>query len=308
MHSIINLKFLFLVLFLPAFCILHSACPLYAEDKIVAVVNKEVITQKDLNDFLNFMSLQLSRDYKGKALEDKIASIKSDLLSRLVEDRLILQEAKKEKIGFDEGRLKARINDIKKRYNTDAEFQADLMEQGLTQADIENKIREQFLMYGIVEQKVRSRVNVKPEEVTQFYKEHQKDFYSPEERELEAFALDNADLAGSFAYNLKAGKTSNDLATRYPFTVNRFSVRKGEDLKKEIEEAVFGLGLNEVSEPVKMDDKYYVFRLINIIPSRQFSLSEAQYKIQSFLFEKKMQEELVKWIDELKKQSYIQIK
>ena len=280
---------------------------LYAEDKIVAIVNTEVITQKDLSDFLNFMGMQLSREYKGKALEDKITSIKSDLLSRLIEDRLILQEAKKEKIGFDEGRLKARINDIKKRYNTDTEFQGDLMKQGLTQADIENKIREQFLMYGIVEQKVRSRINVRPDEVTKFYEDNKKDFYSPEERELEAFALESEDLAASFGYNLKIGQASEDLARRYPFTLNRFSVHKGEDLKSEIEEAVFKLGLNEVSDVVKMDDKYYIFRLINITPDKQLSLSEVQYKVQSFLFERKMQEELAKWLDELKKQSYIKI-
>jgi len=309
MRRIINLKFiLFFYLVLPAGCLLNTAYSLYAQDQIVAIVNNDVITQKDLNDFLNFMRLQFSREYKGKDLEEKISSAKLDLLNRLIEDRLILQEARKEKVVFDEGRVKSRISEIKKRYNSDAQFQADLMKQGLTQADIENKIREQFLMYGIIEQKVRSKISVRPDEVTKFYEDKKKDFSSGEEREFEAFAFESEDLADSFAYNLKSGKAAEELAGRYPFTVNKFSVRQGENLKKEIEEAVFSLGVNEVSSVVRMDDKYYAFRLINIIPSKQLSLSDVQYKIQSFIFENKMQEELVKWLDELKNKSYIKIK
>ncbi|MDO8662819.1 MAG: peptidyl-prolyl cis-trans isomerase [Candidatus Omnitrophota bacterium] len=307
MRRIISLKFLPLFIFLPIFCLLFATHSLYAEDKIAAIVNNEVITQKDLDDFLHFMTMQLAREYKGKALENKLASIKTDLLSRLIEDKLILQEAKKEKIILDEARVRAKVNEIRKRYDSDSAFQAELMGQGLTQADIENKVREQFLMYAIVEQKVRSKISVRPDEVTSFYENNKKDFSPGEEREFIAFALDNEDLADSFAYNLKIGKTPEDLAARYPFTANQLSVAQGEDLKKEIEETVFKLAVNEVSDVVKMDDKYYVFRLINIIPPKQLSLNEVQYKIQSFLFEKKMQEEMAKWIDELKNQSYIKI-
>lgn len=303
--------YLFAICHLLFFCNLSfviSIFPVYAEDKIVAIVNNEVITQKDLDDFLNFMTMQLSREYQGKALEEKVASAKPDLLSRLIEDRLILQEAKKEKINLDQARIREKVSEVKKRYNSDADFQAELMKQGLTQADIENKIREQFLMYAIVEHKVRSAIMVRPDEVTEFYQKHKKEFKSGEERELEAYALENDDLASSFAYNLRIGKTPQELAVRYPYTVNKFNVTEGESLKKEIEETVFTLGINEVSGAIKMDDKYYVFRLINIIPSRELGLSDVQNKIQSYVFERKMQEELIKWIDGLKKKSYIKIK
>ncbi|MDO8488897.1 MAG: SurA N-terminal domain-containing protein, partial [Candidatus Omnitrophota bacterium] len=67
---------------------------LWALDKVVAIVNNEIITQKDLNDFLNFMRLQYSRQLKGKALEEKIGTMKQDLLQRLIEDRLMLAQAK----------------------------------------------------------------------------------------------------------------------------------------------------------------------------------------------------------------------
>ena len=84
--------------------ILLSTGYLYALDKVIAVVNSEVITQKDLADFLNFMRLQYSRQFQGKALEEKVDSMKKDLLQRLIEDRLILQQAKLDKLSVEPSR------------------------------------------------------------------------------------------------------------------------------------------------------------------------------------------------------------
>jgi parvulin-like peptidyl-prolyl isomerase len=279
----------------------------YAEDKIVAIVNGDVITQKDLTDFLNFMRLQLSQQYEGKQLEEKISEVQADILNRLIEDRLILQEAKRAKINVDETRIKSRINEVKRGYPTDVQFQAELKRQGLTQGDIEDKMREQFLMLSIVEQKVRSKVTVKPDEVTEFYEKNKGDFNSGQARELEAISLENSDLARSVAYNLKAGQKLASLASKYPLTVNKLMIKPGDELRKDIEDTVSKLGINEVSEPIKIDDKYYVFRLIDISPARELTLFEAQGKIRSLLFEKKMQESLLRWLNELKKDSYIKI-
>lgn len=278
-----------------------------AQDKIVAIVNQDVITSKDFTDFLNFMRLQLSQQYKGKELDEKMAGVKVDLMNRLIEDRLILQEAKKSNIVIDEARIKSRINEAKKDYPTDTQFQAELVKQGLTQADIEKKIKEQFLMFNIVDKEVRSKILIKPEEITDFYEKNKKNFSSGEGRELEAISLENDDLARTVAYSLKSGAKLVDLAARYPLTINQLNVSQGDELRKEMEGVVTKLGINEVSEPVKIDEKFYIFRLINITPSKELTLEQVQDRIKNVLLEKKMQEGLTRWLDGLKKDSYIKI-
>ena len=42
--------------------------------------------------------------------------------------------------------------------------------------DIEKKIRDQFLMFNIVDKEVRSKITVKPEEITKFYENNKKIF------------------------------------------------------------------------------------------------------------------------------------
>jgi parvulin-like peptidyl-prolyl isomerase len=307
MKRIISLIFLFVLFFLPTYYLPATTYCLYAQDKVIAVVNNEIITQKDLNDFFNFIRMQFSRELKGKALEEKVSSAKQDLLQRLIEDRIMLQQAKNDKISIEPARVKAKINEIKKRYALESEFEQDLAKQGLVQADLENKIREQMLMFNIVEQKVRSKVVVRPEEITDFYNQNKRKFLKPEERLLTVIVLQDESAAKSLSYSWRLGEKLEDLATRYTFTTNNLSASQGQDLRSEIEEVVFKLGIAEVSDPVKIDAQYYIFKLDDILGSQQLSLVQAQEKIQAYLFDIKLQEELMKWLDGLKKQSYIKI-
>ncbi|MBU0547690.1 MAG: peptidyl-prolyl cis-trans isomerase [Candidatus Omnitrophica bacterium] len=293
-----------------AILVLLSLCPvchLYSQDKMIAVVNNEIITQKDLYDFLNFIRMQYSRELSGKDLEEKVNSVKQDLLQRLIEDKIMLQQAKNEKISIEPTRIKAKINEIKKRYALESDFERDLAKQGLVQADLENKIREQMLTFSIVEHKVRSKIMVRPEEITDFYNQNKRKFLKSEERLLTVIVLQDEGAAKSMSYYLRLGDKLEDLAGRYTFTVDKLSAYQGQDLRREIEEVVFRLGITEVSDPVEIGGQYYIFRLNDILGSQQLSLAQAQEQIQVYLFDKKVQEELTKWLDGLKKESYIKI-
>ena len=280
---------------------------LFAQDKIIAIVNKDIITQKDLNDFINFMRVQLSTEYQGEQLESKIQSMKLDLLDKLIEDRLILQEAKKDNIKINPERIKARVSEIKKHYGSDSEFQNSLVKQGLVQADLEEKIREQLLMYTVIDIEIRSKIIIKPGEVTDFYQENTGKFILPEQREFESITIDNESLANEVFDNLKSGQNFQEVANKYSLTINKLNCDSGVQLRKDIEEALFKMNIGQISAPVKIENNYYIFKLNNIITSRHQNLSEVQDEIQAMLFNKKMQEALVKWLDELKGRSYIKI-
>jgi parvulin-like peptidyl-prolyl isomerase len=253
------------------------------------------------------MRIQFSQQYKGEELKVKLEDAKKGLLDKLIEDRLILQEAKKENIIADENRVKVKMNEIRKHYSSDIEFQKDLGRQGLVPADIENKIREQMLMYNIIDSKVRNKVIVRPDEVTQFYDSKGNDVMTPELYQVTFVSLENEDLAQAFSYNWREGQKLEDLLSRYPATVNRLEAAKGENLRKDIEEQVFKLGIGEISKPVKIDEQFYIFKLDNIVASRKPALFEVQDKIKEIIFQTKMQQELTKWVDELKNKSYIKV-
>lgn len=291
---------------LPAGKVPFGICELHAEDKIVAIVNCDVITQKDLDDFINFTRMQMSSSYNREEIENKIKTIKKDLLDKLIEDKIILQEAKKNNIKLDEARVKARIEELQKHYGSDANLQAALAGQGLVQADIESRIREQLLMYGIVNAKVRSKIVINPKEVTEFYEKNIEEFKFPIQLQIDSLTAKNADEARQIFLNLKSGKDPESLVNTDSVSLDRMNVIKGQ-LRKDIEEVVFKLKEQGVSAPVKIGNKYYIFKLNRIVPPRQQNLTEIRDRLYTILFNQKMEEELTKWLDELKRHSYIKI-
>ncbi|MDD5166727.1 MAG: peptidyl-prolyl cis-trans isomerase [Candidatus Omnitrophica bacterium] len=306
-------------LFLVFTLILTSAAG-FAQEKVVAIVNNDIITQKDLDDFLNFTRVQLSAESKGKNLEDKVQAMKLNLLDRLIEDRLILQEAKRtledarkkkdmytvSRLDIDPERIKMRIGEIKKKFNSEADYQRSLKLQGLVQADLETRMREQLLMYNIIDLKVKSKIMITPAEITDFYEKHKDEFVRPEEREFESLVIEDEDMAKKMYSDLKRGRSFDEMVQQYSMQVNNLTATKGE-LMKEVEDTVFGLSPDEVSKPLKIENAFSIFRLVKIIPPRKQSLEEVQDTIHNYLFEKEMQERMTKWLDEIKAQSYIKI-
>jgi peptidyl-prolyl cis-trans isomerase SurA len=279
----------------------------FAEDQIVAVVNNEVITKKDVNDFSNFMRLQLSKEYREDQIERKIQSMKSDLLDKLIEDRLILQEAKKNNVQIDESKIKSKMEEVRKHYASEEEFKNSLEKQGMVLADLETKIREQLLMYNSINVFVKKKVAVNPGDITDFYYKNIKDFKMSEQREFESIVLDNPDTAQEVSTKLAAGDNLIDLSLKYAFKVNNLTAKAGGELRKDIEDAVFLLKVGDISPVIKIDDKYYIFKLDKITPAREESLEEAKDSIYRYLYDQKLQEELVSWLDELKRHAYIKI-
>ncbi|MDD2703589.1 MAG: SurA N-terminal domain-containing protein [Candidatus Omnitrophica bacterium] len=284
--------------------ILVSRCQ--AWDKIIAVVNNDAITQKDFDDFVNFMRVEMARKNSSGQVEAKIEEMRKDLLDRLIEDRLILQEAKKNGIKIDQNRVKARVDEIRKRYNSERDFQAELAKQGMVTADIEAKIKEQMLMFFIVEQKVRSKIVVAPDEVTDFYQNNKTKFILSEQREIESLSTDKEAVIKDLYAKLQKGRGMEDLAKENSLRVNTFTSRKGE-LRPDIEAIVFKLQPGQIYAPAKIKDTYYIFRVNSIIPPRQQLLPEVTGEINKYLFDRKMQERLSSWLDEIKKRSYIKI-
>ncbi|MCX7927484.1 MAG: SurA N-terminal domain-containing protein [Candidatus Omnitrophica bacterium] len=277
----------------------------FAQDKIIAIVNQEVITQRDLDQFLNFMKVQLVRQYPLDEVEQRIVQIRQDILERLIEDRLILQEAKKEKINVDETRVRAKKEEFKKRFSSQDDFEKTLVSQGMVVADLEEQIRNQLLMIGIIDKKVRSKIKISPSEITEYYDNHIQDFFIPEQRIFDTLIGQDKTKAEEAFRILTETDNLQKAKEITGFTLSDFKAYADGQLKKEVEEVLFSMKLGGVSQPVKVGENFYIFKLKEIIPARQKSLAESSETIHNILYEKKMQQEMVRWIEGLKKKAFI---
>ncbi|MCM8770556.1 MAG: peptidyl-prolyl cis-trans isomerase [Candidatus Omnitrophica bacterium] len=279
-----------------------------AQDKIVAVVNREIITQSDVNNFSKFIRMQLATQYHGKDLEEKFFEIMPRILERLIEDKLIIQEAKKEGIKIDEARIKAALEEMKRQYPSENAFREDIVRQGLTQADIEDKIRNQLMMQAIIEIKIRNKIRINPKEVTDFYQQHQDELNKPASRDVLSISIPDAVTARRVWEDLKKKDDFSEVAHSYNLQVNELGQIQPGQLKKELDEIISLLAVGEISDIVKFDNKFYIFKLQRINPPQKRSFEEVRQDIYNYIFEQKMQDAMDKWLNELKAKAYIEIK
>lgn len=132
-------------------------------DRIVAVVNDEVITQRELNDRIAFIARQL--DKQGTPLPAR------DILSRQVLDRMIselslAQVAKENGIKVDDTQLERAIAGIARDNKLDlAGMRAALEKDGINYNKFRDDIRAEIIQSRLREREVESTINVAESEV-----------------------------------------------------------------------------------------------------------------------------------------------
>jgi len=127
-------------------------------DRVVAVVNKDVVTQSELNAKVQVATRQLKR--QGTALPSA-AQLRSQVLERLVMERIQLQVAESLGIRVDELMLDkavTRIAEDNKLSMTD--FRKAVAEEGFSWEEFRENIRTEIALAQLREREVDSRIVV----------------------------------------------------------------------------------------------------------------------------------------------------
>ena len=291
-------------------------------DKIVVVVNNEVITQGEIDRVLTPIYYKLKAAYQGEDLIRKLDEVRQAILGQLIDEKLLLGEAKKRNIEIDEKEISAKMSDTQKRFGSREMFERALAEQRMTPKDLKAKYKEQMMTKRLVDEKVGSRVIITPVDVSEYYRQHADEFVQPEEvkvrniliRPKEDLSPEKAlELAEDIARKLKELADFAELARTYsdgPGALDGGLMgykRRGEFLP-EIESAVFNLKEGETSEMLKTELGYFFFKVEEKRSGRKLSLSEARRQIEDVLYGEKAREKMKGWMENLKKHAYIAFK
>jgi len=315
----------FAVLILLYAVLLFPAC-LKAEivDGIVAVVNNEVVTQAELNAILLPLYTQYKSTYSDEELLMKIDEAKKNILYKLIEDKLILQEAHKIGMPATDEEVAERLEQIKSQFSSSQEFKSALASQGLTVVDLKEKYREQIMIKKMVNREVRSRVSVTPIEIALFYEKNEDDFNLPAQvkvmtimiRKSEADPESNTDSLKKIKMielKIAEGEDFAKLAREYsqdPSAVDGGDmgyIGKGQMMKK-IDEVIFSLQPGEISETIETPVGYHVFKIVEVKEAGAESFDEARMQIENYLFQEKAKERFDEWMTNLKENAYISVK
>jgi peptidyl-prolyl cis-trans isomerase SurA len=138
-------------------------------DRIVAVVNKEVITLSELNDAISMAERQLRR--QGTAPPPREV-LERQLLERLILDKAQLRMAKETGIRVDDLQLDRAVQRIVEDNNmTLAEFRRALERDGVLFDAWREDLRDQITLSRLREREVEDRIQVSDTEIDLFLEE-----------------------------------------------------------------------------------------------------------------------------------------
>ncbi|RJQ40954.1 MAG: hypothetical protein C4550_02575 [Nitrospiraceae bacterium] len=319
-ETMIRLKAVILAFTVLALCSISSAAILL--DKVIAVVNQEVITWSDLYKAMEF---EASDKLKGLKEEEKRRLFKENeaqFLDVLIDMKLQIQAARQRGIDATAEEIAEAINDIKKRYSMDEQtFTASLKKEGFTLDEYKKKLAEQIILSRVVSQEVRNKIVISDTEIAK-YTEKNKDalitddayrirqifFIKPKNSSDKKTTEDKAD---TIYQQIKAGENFASLAQKYSEDPSGKAggdlgfIKKG-IMAKEFTDALSQMKAGDVSKPFWTDMGLHIIKL----EEKMEKQSEAAIKesAKNKLVEQRFSERYKHWLRELRETAYIEIR
>jgi peptidyl-prolyl cis-trans isomerase SurA len=279
-------------------------------DRVIAVVNNEVITLSDLQ--------------REEALK-KRDTVRDDrlVLEDMIDRKLQMAAAKRAGVDVTDKELDDAVADIMKRNNMDMmQFGVALAKEGLTFEQYKEELREQITLSRLFNKYVRSGVNVDEAEVRAFYQNNPKTFSLPEEIRVRRIFLavpEQATPDQAAAIKAKAQSVYARVQKGEDFIHLVREASQGEttsqdgdlgfmqreDALPEIVEAARALKPGESSSPFRCAGGYNIIKLEEVrTPVKPFE--KVKDEIMKTLYEQKLENTYRSWLQALRGDSHIE--
>ncbi len=179
---------------------------------IAAIVNDEIITCSKLEEFLAPHLLYINQNFSEEVRQEKMVLMRRELLEGMIEEELLLSEARKQGIVVSDEELEKHLGVIKGKFDSEEKFQLQLSEEKLTEEKFRERLREQILLKNLVDLKIASQIETpSEEEMKKFFRENKKEFrtrqkeFSEVRREIEnrLYRLKMEEVLGRWLKELK---------------------------------------------------------------------------------------------------------
>lgn len=284
-------------------------------DRIVAVVNGEVITLFELNQrfrpFLEqFQGRELLEEEKRQLLEAK-----RQLLDRMVEEVLLRQEAERLNMTVSDLEVQTQIRQLREGIGmTETQFSEQLRLQGLSRELYEQRMRDEIQRQRLLRFMIRRKVVVTSDEIRQYYESQQQEFFQERRVHLALILFSSQNQAEEVLARLRGGEISFAEAAR-TYSLGPGAEQGGDigkpalrDLAPEWRTALEGLAVGGVSDIFFVQGRPAVLKLLDKETGEVLPLAEVEDRIREKLMEPRLEERYAEYIEGLRNRALIDVR
>jgi peptidyl-prolyl cis-trans isomerase SurA len=292
-------------------------------DRVVAEVNGEVITMSELQEAV-LVYLRDTRERPPESAEETL-EVQRRVLRRLVDVRLQVQEARREKIQVTDEEIHAILEDLARRSEEDrAELERRKADSRAWERT-RRELRDQLLAQRIRGRRLSRRASVTEAEVDAYVAANRAKLeadlkYHPRHIAVLAQPADQpaawtearakidrlrAEIVAGADFAEVARQHSQDASARVGGDLDWLA--RGE-LQPLFEEAILRLEKGGVTEPIRSASGFHLFLLQDREEVSPEGLAQFRQQARDLLLQKKVQERQDEWLDDLRRRALIAVR
>jgi len=293
-------------------------------DKIVAIVNDQLITQTDAEKFRKRLQSQGLVDDALLRLTDPeiLKKDRNALLNHLIDEKLLDSEVKRKGMEVTIERVEQEIRTIAKGNNISRNQLKDaLSAKGVTMSQYQDFIKTSLERQSLIEREVASKIRISDEDISSYYLAKK----GPSGSQIFEYTL--AHILFSFKNGgeegatsrvraveekLKGGQSFEKLAEQFSedpgFSKGgQLGVFRAGEMTKEFEEAVRKVGQGEVTAPVKSPQGLHLLKVVKRTLISDPRLEEERENIRGTLYADAFKKQFRIWLNQRKDEAFIRI-
>jgi peptidyl-prolyl cis-trans isomerase SurA len=298
-------------------------------EEIIARVNNEIITRSELDKARVAAEEDAKQECQGKCTPEQLRADIEDrqknTLRDLIDQSLLVQRGKDMGVNVEPEVIK-RLDQLRQQNKIDSmeDLEKAVTAQGTNWEDFKNNIRNGLLTQRVIGSEVGSHITIGKEEIAKYYEEHKKEFVRPEQvalREIEVSTEGKKDTelpdlkkkAETALKRVKDGEDFGEIAKRFSDSTTAkqsgfLGVYKRGELSKELEEIVFKMKKNELTDVMDTKQGYLVLQVLERYEAGEQPLTKVENEIMDHLYSQRMEPAMRQYLKTLREQSYVVIK
>lgn len=317
-----KISYIFIILFFLSTHLLQAEII----DRIVALVNNEVITLSELEEFGGRLFQQLKESTLPAEREEKLKKARREALEQLIENKLLEQEIRKRKVEVSEREVDAAVAEILKHNRlTENELKVALAKEGITLAAYRRHIRNDLGKMRLINREIKSKIVVNEEDLKKIYQEKIKEFTDPVEVKLQQIFIpwprggtteegnNTEQKVKDLWRRARQGEDFTELARTYSLGPEAkdggvLGYFKKQELIPELEEEAFKMEVGEISEIIRSPHGFHILRLLERKGGTPKPFAEVAPKIREAKLQEEAEKKFQDWLQNLKSKAYIEIR
>lgn len=297
-------------------------------ERIVAVVNNNILLLSELNDRIRPLVPQLRQIPDAQLRKQRLAQLRQQVLNHMVDEVIIRQEADRLKITVSDKDLELAIKDVMRKNNlTREQLEEALRQEGKSLTDYKRMIlRPQLLRLRVLNVQVRSRVAVSDDEVKALYQSN-----------LRKLGVETKVHARHIFVAIPAGASGKHVLERRRFAQKLLAqLKKGADFEKmarehsqdsvtrndggdlgwfgrgtlpsNVENVVFGMKKGEIRGPLRTERGYHLIKVVDRKESSARAFDEVKEELREQLYAEKLEKATKAWLTDKRKTTHVDFK